>query len=108
MYSLIDQLLSDETSRTIIQTIVNFFHSKTITDEITLILTRQFYQVLAETLDMEYGSMLLATLTTAQMRAMIWNKWPFFTNLTDLVKKCLQESDCNAVQGINQNLGKKN
>ena len=45
-YTMIDQLLSVETSRTIIQTIVNLFQSGVITDEATFTFTRQFYQML--------------------------------------------------------------
>ena len=32
---------------------------------------------------------------------------PFFTNNTDMVKKCLQEQHCDFLQDIHQNFGKK-
>ena len=105
-YTMIDQLLSVETSRTIIQTVVNLFQSGVITDEATFTMTRQFYQVLADTLDLQYGNILWAMSTTAQMNAVIWNRWPFFTNFTRLVQNCLQQSDCGTLQDIYQHLGK--
>ena len=103
---MIYQLLSFSTTRTIIQTIVNLFQPGAITDEMTLTLTRQFYQKLADTLDLQYGSILLTTTTTAEMKAVILNQWPFFTNYTDQVQNCLEESNCDTFQDINQNLGK--
>ena len=68
IYTFIDQLLSNETSRTIIQTIVNLYKSDAITDDKSLALTKHFYQVLASILDLQYGNILLATLAGAQMR----------------------------------------
>ena len=99
-YNMFDQLLSVETSRTIIQTIISLFQSKVIKDDITFNLIRQFYLVLAKTLDLQYGNILLATSTTAQMKTVIWNKWPFFSNNTDLVKRCLQKSNCDTYQNL--------
>ena len=103
---MIDQLLSVETSRTIIQTTVNLFHFGAITDESILTMVRQFYNVLASTLDLQYGKILLATSKTAQLQAAIKKDWPFFSNYTDLVKQCLQESNCDSIQKIYQNIGK--
>ena len=103
--TMINQLLSVETTRTIIQTIVNLSQPGTITDEITFTLATQFYQVLADTLDLQYGNILLATSTTAQMQA-VRNRLPYFVNYTELVQKCFVESKCNAAQNIYQNLGK--
>ena len=99
-YKMFDQLLSVETSRTIIHTIISLFQSKVIKDDITFNLIRQFYLVLAKTLDLQYGNILLATSTTAQMKTVIWNKWPFFSNNTDLVKRCLQKSNCDTYQNL--------
>ena len=105
-YKMIDLVLSVETSRTIIQTMVNLFRSEALTDEISFTMARQFYHVLADTLDLQYGKMLLATSTPAQMRAVIRNQWPFFTNYTEQVRNCLEESNCDTLQDVYQNLGK--
>ena len=104
-YKMIDQLLSVETSRTIIQATVNLFHFGAITDESIFTMVGQFFYVLADTLDLQYGSILLATSTTAQLKAVIKKDWPFFTNYTDLVKQCLQESNCDSIQNIYRNIG---
>ena len=103
-YTFINQLLTNETSRTIIQTIVHLFHAGAITDRTSSLLTSQFYQVLASTFDLQYGNVLLATSTKDQLQAVVNNEGPFFTKNTDLVK-CLQESNCERVQDIYQTLG---
>ena len=102
MYTFIDQLLSNETSRTIIHTIVNLFQSGAITDETSFGLAKQFYQVLVSTFSMQYGNTLLATATNAQRENVISKGLPFFLNRTDHVEKCLQDSNCNTVQDIIQ------
>ena len=108
MHTFFDSLLSAETSRTIILTIVNLFQSGAITDEVTFTLTREFYQVLAHTLDLKYGEILLASSTIAQIQSVLWNKWLFFTNYTNRVKEGLQEAKFDFFRGIYQNLGKLN
>ena len=91
LFTFIEQLLSNETPRTIIQSIVLLFESGTVTDETSFNLAKQFYHVLASTLDLQYGNIQWATSTFSQMEAMIRNDWPFFNNLTDLLAECLQE-----------------
>ena len=66
---------------------------------------KEFYGALAKTLDLQYGNILLATSTKAQLQAVIDNDWPFFTNNTDLVKSCLLDSKCSSIKDIIQNLG---
>ena len=107
-YTFVDQLLSVKTTRTIIHTMVNLFLSGAITDETSLTLARQFYHVLASTLDLHYGNILLATSTNAQLQAGIRKKLPFFSNYTDQVEKCLIGTNCDTIQDIYENLGDVN
>ena len=106
MYDFIDHLLSNETSRTIIQTIVHLFQSGTIADEESIKLAKEFYSVFASTLDLQYGNILLAASTTAQLQECLRNNCPFLTNNTNAVYKCLQESNCDIDSNIHQNHGK--
>ena len=105
VYTFIDQLLTNETSRTIIQTIIHLFTSGAIADDKTLFLTKQFYHVLASTLEMQFGNLLLATSTMTQLQALKRNNCPFFENFTAFVEKCLQDSVCDFVQDIHQQFG---
>ena len=106
MYKFIDQLISDETSRTIIQTIVHHFHNRVIDDEKIFALTKSFYFVLASTLNLQYGNVLLLTSTKVQLEEVIQKGLPFFTNHTNLVEKCLQETKCDVIQDIYEKLSK--
>ena len=105
LYRFIDHLLSSESARTIIQTIANLFHSGALQDRTSFIQAREFYLVLASTLQLQYGNVLLATSTKSQLQTMLDNDWPFFTNNTHLVEMCLNNSDCDGVQNIIQKLG---
>ena len=99
LFQFVDHLLSHETSRTITQNIVNLFeNSHIIKNPRRYMLTKKFYFRLATTLDLQYGKVLLASSTKAQLQAVIDNDWPFFTNMTDILKSCLYQSECADIQ----------
>ena len=86
-FRFVDQLLSSESSRTIIQTFVNLFQSGVIKDAKRYEPAKEFYNIMASSLEMEFGNILMATSKKAQLQAVLDNDWPFLTNYTDLVKK---------------------
>ena len=101
LFQFVDHLLSHETSRTIIQNIVNLFkNSHVIKNPRRHMLTKKLYLRLAATLDLQYGKVLLASSTKAQLQAVIDNDLPFFTNMTDILKTCLSQSKCENIQEI--------
>ena len=106
LFFFVDQLLSFESSRSILNAYVNLFNSKTVEERTTISQMEEFYHVLADTFDLNYGNILLATSTKARLEAMIDNNWPYFTKNSDFVRKCLLESDCAGTQHIIQKLGK--
>ena len=63
LYTFIDKLLSKETSRTIIQTVVHLFQSDDVPDETILNLAENFYKIMVSTLDLQYSSIMLAMST---------------------------------------------
>ena len=63
-------------------------------------LTKKFYLRLATALDLQYGKVLLASSTRAQLQAVIDNDLPFFTNMTDILKTCIYQSECTDIQEI--------
>ena len=105
LFRFVDQLVSRESPRTIIHTFVNLFRSGAITDKISFTLAKQFYLQLASTLNLQYGNVLLATSTNAQLQAAIRDDLPFFANNSDLVEKYLNESHFNGIQDIFKKLG---
>ena len=106
LFRFVEQLLSDESARTITQTFVNLVRSGVLRDVRRFTLIKEFYLVLASTLNLRYGNVLLATSTNSQLETMINDDWPFFTNHTDLVKNCLLGSHCDSIQDRVQKLGK--
>ena len=105
LFRFLDELLSTQSSRTIIQTFVNLFRSSDITDTTTFGLAKEFYFVLASTLQLQYGNILLATASKSEIQYIIDNDWPFFANSTDLVITCLEDLGCDKLQEFIQNLG---
>ena len=65
----------------------------------------EFYLVLASTLELQYGNVLLATSAKSQIQTVIDDDLPFFTNNTEMVKKCLNDLDCASTQDILQRIG---
>ena len=106
LYRFVNQLLSTERKRTIIQSYANLFHSGVLKGTTGIILAKAFYMDLAATLDLEYGNTLLATSTKSQLQAVRDIDGPFFTNNTDLVKNCVLDSKCDRLQGIIKEMGK--
>ena len=104
LFRFVDQLLSVESSRTITQAFVNIFHTGVIQNQATLASAKEFYMVLAATLNLQYGNILLATSTRSQLQALIENDWPFFMDAS-LVKTCLFNNDCVNLQSILEKLG---
>ena len=105
LYRFVVQLLSNESPRTIIQTIVNLFYSGALTDVASSTLAKQFYHILTSTLDLQYGNVLLATMSNEDLQAVIRNDLPFFGNSTERIEKCFQGSNCDRIQGIFQSIG---
>ena len=105
LFRFVDQLLSFESSRTIIQTFVNIFRTGVIQNPRALASAKEFYMVLAATLNLQYGNVLLATSTRSQLQAVVDNDWPFFID-TSMVKTCLFNNDCDKSRSILQKLGK--
>ena len=97
LFRFVDQLLSTESQRTIIQSLVNLFQSGVMKDRTSFLKAKEFYLVLASNLQLQYGNVLLAALTKSQLQTVIDNDWPFFTDYTQLVKECLANSGCNNI-----------
>ena len=106
LYRFVNQLLSTERKRTIIQSYANLFHSGVLKGTTSITLAKAFYMDLAATLDLEYGNTLLATSTKSQLQAVRDIDGPFFTNNTDLVKNCVLDSKCDRLQDIIKEMGK--
>ena len=101
----VDQLLSSESKRTIIQSYANLFHSGVLKGTTSITLAKAFHMDLAATLNLQYGNILLATSTKSQLQYVRDIDGPFFTNNTDLVKNCIWDSKCDMLQDVIEDLG---
>ena len=100
IFQFYDNLLSTQSARTIIQTSVNTFKTGAITDKKSHVLAKEFYAVLASSLNLQYGNVLLATSTKSQLQEVLNKDWPFFTNNTASLTTCLKDSDCESIQDM--------
>ena len=96
LFRFIDQLLSSERSRTVIQSVVNLLQPEVLTDETSITMVRQFYSELTTTLNLQHGNVLLATSLQSEKGNDLRS--------TQLIK-CQQDSCFHMVQDILQNLG---
>ena len=107
LFNFVDKLLAHETPRTIMRTFVNLFHSGVVNRIAKTTPIKKLYDILAAKFNLQYGNVLIATASKAQLQTVIDMDWPFFTNNTGLVRRCLVDSDCDQVQAIVQRLGNK-
>ena len=89
LFRFVDQLVSSETSRTIMQTFVHLFQPGQMNDMESFTLAKQFYSVFAKTLHLQHGNVLVGTSTTSQLQAYL----PFIPSVSspDEIKDIFQE-----------------
>ena len=107
LYRFLNEVLSSQSLRTLIQSLVNIFHTGVLEkNTTTFTMAKQLYLTMANILDLQYGNVLMATGTRSQLQAAIDNDWPFFANYTVPVKTCLTDSKCDQLKDVLKKLGK--
>ena len=101
----VDQLLLDESQKTLINALVNLLRSDILKDTTIMASTKQFYFEVASILYLQYGNILVAMSNNSQRQALMRYDWPFFSNTSQLVEKCLEDSSCDGFQSMLQNMG---
>ena len=98
VFRFVGELISSGSKRTIIQTFVNFFQSRVMKEEGALLtMTNKLFKVLASTLDLQYGNIMLATTSNEKRKDL-----PFFADYSDMFGKC---AHCDANKDIFKELG---
>ena len=106
LYQFFKNLLERESVRTIIQALVRTLESGKIEGRAHKEKANEFYRVLDKILHLQYGKVLLALSTRSQLQDLLDKDLPFFTNFTQDVRKCLNDSKiCERVQHLIQSLG---
>ena len=65
---------------------------------------RDLFPVLEEELSLEYGRILLASASPAELQAILARDWPYLDSFAEEVDTCL-DGDCTRVATIIQELG---
>ena len=106
LHRFVHGLLSNETPRTMVQSLVSIFHTGVLSQNTkSFTLAKELYLVVADMFKLQYGNVLIATGSTTQLQTVIDYDWPFFTNYTESVRTCLKESICDELQDIFEKLG---
>ena len=100
LYQFLQSLLSTQSARTVIKATVNSIQETAFKDRETRKRLNHFYAALQDTLDLQYGAILLATISRPQLEQMIAKDWPYFRQYTSQVEECLHGDSCQGVMDI--------
>ena len=98
-------LLTTQSPRTIIQATVNTIQSGDIKEVANRKRINQLYLALDKIFNFQIGKILLATSSSSQLKSMIAKDWPYFSRFSKEIDQCLNNSSCQGVRGIIQDLG---
>ena len=65
---------------------------------------RNFYPVLERKLGLEYGKILLALASPAELQALLDRDWPYLDSYRQVVDACLENEDCTGIWNATKNL----
>ena len=85
---------------------VSLFHTEVLKESAeSFAMAKELYTVVASLFHLQYGNVLLASGSRAQLKTVIDNDWPFFTNYTESMKICLKHSKCDELHDVFETLG---
>ena len=94
LYKFFSELLSRDTPRTILRTLVNTIRSGSVKTYSDKMLLNKFYTSLDRVMNLTYGNILLASSSKEDLKQMMDRSWPFFNNNTARVHEYLQNGTC--------------
>jgi hypothetical protein len=106
LFLFLHNLVTAESPRTLIRATVNTIqeqHNINIDNRDCL---NKFYLSLDSIFHFRLGKILLATLSLEELKSMIANDSPFFSNYTAEVEQCLSGAGCQSVRDLIQTIGK--
>ena len=107
LYKFFFDLVSKETPRSILMVLVNTIRSSSVKGFSDKLLLNKFYLYLDKVLKLSYGDILLATSSKEDLKKIIDNDWPFLTNNTAIVKKCLNGDQCDNALELTKTSGRQ-
>ena len=106
LFKFLDSLLSTESQRTILKAVVNTIESGNLEGVVNDNLILEFYKVLENKLDLQFGKILLATLSGEQLQDMMNKKSPFIAPFSKTLENFFNRSSCQEVRDIMNTLGR--
>ena len=106
LYKFFSDLVSRETPRSILLALVNTITSTHVKSYSDKLLLNKFYLSLDKVLKLAYGDILLVSSSKEDLKKMIDHDWPFFTNNTGMVHKCIRGDQCETAAELTKTLSK--
>ena len=106
LYQFLHSLLSTQSPRTIIQATVNTIQSGDIQDVSNMKRIGEFYIALDKIFHFQLGKILLATVSSSDLKTMMSNDWPYFSLYAQEIDQCLNNASCQGVIDLIHTLGK--
>ena len=95
LYKFIDSVVDRESQRTVLQATLNTILSGDIENTLYERRIDGFYIALERLLKLDFGKILLATISGRKLRTMIDSQMPFFSQYTEEVDQCLNGSNAS-------------
>ena len=101
----LNNLISTQSPRTIIQATVNTIQSSDIKNKEIRKQLHNFFASLDKIFNFQLGKILLATASSSQLKAMLAKDWPYFVKYSVEIKQCLSGVSCQGVVDLVETLG---
>ena len=106
LYQFLISIVENETPRTILQATVNTIKANVVEESLNRKRLNEFYLALETIFHLQFGKILLATVSKEEMQMIMDQGWPFLESYKDNVEACLASENCNGIQEIIKELGK--
>ena len=107
LYKFFQTLVSTQDFKTILKATVNTIAGSNIRKSQALEKVHAFYDILEETLKLQYGAILLATSSKTKQQKIIEEGFPFTAKHKESVLRCFDGTNCNEMKRLLKGLGTK-
>ena len=99
-------LLSSQSPRTIIQATVNTIEAGDIKERSNMKRMAEIYLALDKIFHFQHGKILLATVSSSELKDMMSKDWPYFSQYSQEIDLCFNNTSCQGVSDLVKSLGK--
>ena len=105
LYKFFRILVSTEDLKTILKATVNTIAASKIRNRRTRGKVLKFYDILEETLKLEYGTILIASSSSTKQKIIIEGDFPFTAKHKDKILSCFNGTNCSDMRSLLKDLG---